>query len=616
MEALRRYSVKIRLFSLLIIAGLALIILTTLNWIKLKEVSSKGLEIKKAAEDLLEESNSNFEITKIIGDIHSNLTLFLQTGEKDYLDKLKEQFKKIEAKRNKKEIKKIAEEIKVFSIRIEALKENRKAFRNVEQEILNRSLIVQEQLRSEKALRLWREILNAFAAYHKLSAEILYSPKVVDISQMSARVEKTVQSVSQKAASLPSSEARPLRSLADLLYDLDDAAATVMAIKKKVASSQKKVMADLKRLEGLLRGSSQDLGSRTAALLQESQDIVAQTVTFSLVVLALSLLCLGFLGSALTRSILKPIENLVEILQMMSRGDLTQRLKTNGRDELAQLAVSFNRFLDHITSLVREVKGSAEEVGGAAGDLDSMAKEMLGEAQGSLKASEEALGDTKALVEFMRETATMIDNLAQATREIAENTGLAAEEAQKLAESMNQSKEIIDQLSGRAQQIHSVVELIRSIADQTSLLALNATIEAARAGEAGKGFAVVAGEVKELARQTAEATEKIAPIIEAILQDIRAAVNSVAENVAATSRMQDAANTVATAVEEQTATYQEINRQVQSCQGSTEIVQERIAFLKSEAAKNLKEAQELTERARLLHRESQKLKETVTGLKV
>ncbi|WP_456433464.1 methyl-accepting chemotaxis protein [Thermosulfuriphilus sp.] len=383
-----------------------------------------------------------------------------------------------------------------------------------------------------------------------------------------------------------------------------------------MASSQKKVINDLKKLEAFLGTETKDLGSRTATLVKESQEIVSKTFSISLVALGLSLTGIILLGLALSHSILDPIDRLVELLKKMSRGDLSSRLEVRGKDELALLADHFNRFLDHITSLVGQVRNSAKEVDGAAGSLDTLARQMLSEAKHSVAVAETAIGETERLVEFMKETSQMIESLAAATREISQNTTTAAGVARDLAQSMDETREIITHLSQQTQKIGSVIELIRSIAEQTSLLALNATIEAARAGEAGKGFAVVAGEVKELARQTAQATEEIAPIIEGILKEVNRAVKSVEANVEGTSRMQDAANTVATAVEEQTATYQEINHQVHNGSQMTEEVRIHIETLSQEAAQNLKEAQELTKRAEFLRSQSHRLEKMVRGLKV
>jgi len=141
----------------------------------------------------------------------------------------------------------------------------------------------------------------------------------------------------------------------------------------------------------------------------------------------------------------------------------------------------------------------------------------------------------------------------------------------KVAETTNS---IVGKLGESSADIGKVVKVITSIAQQTNLLALNATIEAARAGEAGKGFAVVANEVKELAKETAKATEDISQKIEAIQGDTKGAVEAIAEITTVINQLNDISGTIASAVEEQTATTNEIGRNVtEAAQGSGEIAQ-------------------------------------------
>jgi methyl-accepting chemotaxis protein len=154
------------------------------------------------------------------------------------------------------------------------------------------------------------------------------------------------------------------------------------------------------------------------------------------------------------------------------------------------------------------------------------------------------------------------EEMTASIREIAKNASEAARVASgavKVAENTNQT---ISKLGDSSTEIGKVIKVITSIAQQTNLLALNATIEAARAGEAGKGFAVVANEVKELAKETAKATEDISQKIESIQGDTRHAVSAISEINGVISKINDYQNTIASAVEEQTATTSEISRNV------------------------------------------------------
>jgi methyl-accepting chemotaxis protein len=164
------------------------------------------------------------------------------------------------------------------------------------------------------------------------------------------------------------------------------------------------------------------------------------------------------------------------------------------------------------------------------------------------------------------------EQMSASIREIAQNATEAAKVAQNATDAASSANDSVARLGSSSQEIGNVVKLITSIAEQTNLLALNATIEAARAGEAGKGFAVVAGEVKELASETARATEDIARRVEAIQQDTSGAVAAIEEIGAIIASINDYQLTIASAVEEQTATTNEMSRGVtEVATGSGEI---------------------------------------------
>ena len=210
-------------------------------------------------------------------------------------------------------------------------------------------------------------------------------------------------------------------------------------------------------------------------------------------------------------------------------------------------------------------------------------------------ASEELLANSKQMVSNSEETATQagvvsaaaeqvsknIQTVATATeemgvsiKEIAKNAHDAASVATTAVKAAETANATVSKLGDSSTQIGKVIKVITSIAQQTNLLALNATIEAARAGEAGKGFAVVANEVKELAKETAKATEDISQKIEAIQNDTRGAVAAISEISSVINRINDFQNMIATAVEEQTATTNEINRNViEAARGASEIAQ-------------------------------------------
>jgi methyl-accepting chemotaxis protein len=170
-------------------------------------------------------------------------------------------------------------------------------------------------------------------------------------------------------------------------------------------------------------------------------------------------------------------------------------------------------------------------------------------------------------------------------REISKNANDSARVAKNAVTAAQSTNETMRKLGDSSQEIGNVIKVITSIAQQTNLLALNATIEAARAGEAGKGFAVVANEVKELAKQTAKATEEISQKIEAIQDDTKGAVTAIEEISAIINQIDDISSSIASAVEEQTVTTNEIGRSVsEAAQGVNDITKNIVSV--ATAAKN------------------------------
>ena len=240
--------------------------------------------------------------------------------------------------------------------------------------------------------------------------------------------------------------------------------------------------------------------------------------------------------------------------------------------EFRKIVEGFNNTLDTVVeplkfaaSQASSLASSAEELTAVSGQMASNAEETATQANVVSAASEEVSKNVSVVASGSEQMQTSIREIAKSSNEAAK----VAKTAVGVAETTNNT---IAKLGESSVEIGKVIKVITSIAQQTNLLALNATIEAARAGEAGKGFAVVANEVKELAKETAKATEEIGQKIEAIQGDTKGAVQAIGEISAIINQINDISNNIASAVEEQTVTTNEIGRNVgEAAKGTGEI---------------------------------------------
>jgi methyl-accepting chemotaxis protein len=290
--------------------------------------------------------------------------------------------------------------------------------------------------------------------------------------------------------------------------------------------------------------------------------------------LLVALVVFGLVNLYVRCHITRPLRRTVNLLEDIAQGhgDLTQRLNAHHRDELGELAGWFNIFIGKLQTIVQEVAGNAVTLAGASTELSATAVNLANGAEATTRLSSSVAGAAETMATNVADVSSASDRMsahvttvASATEQMtssiseiasnAEQASTVAEDASRIARASNQT---IVELGESADAIGKVIEVIEKIAEQTNLLALNATIEAARAGDSGKGFAVVATEVKELAQQTAGATEDIRHRIEGIQRSSNDAVHSIGSIAEVVERVNDVSRTIASAVEEQSIATREI----------------------------------------------------------
>jgi len=291
--------------------------------------------------------------------------------------------------------------------------------------------------------------------------------------------------------------------------------------------------------------------------------------TMSLVVLVAGLLLAVALGVLVARKIVQSLAKVKDVCDALATGDLTRTTGLTSRDEPGQMGHALDVAMAKLRHTVATIDGSAASLASATEQMTGTATQIAASAE---ETSAQAMAVSAAAEQVSRSVETVSagsEEMGASIREISLNASEAAQVAAEAVSVTASTSATMGKLGESSAEIGNVIKVITSIAEQTNLLALNATIEAARAGEAGKGFAVVASEVKDLAQETAKATEDISRRVEAIQADTTGAVAAIEGISAVIARISDFQTTIASAVEEQTATTAEMNRSVSEAAGGT-----------------------------------------------
>jgi methyl-accepting chemotaxis protein len=329
----------------------------------------------------------------------------------------------------------------------------------------------------------------------------------------------------------------------------------------------------------------------TAAAKAEKDEHAAFTgmVTMTAATLFIGLILSVFVSRGITTPINKAVVRLKDIAE--GEGDLTKRLEVDTRDELGEMATWFNTFLQNLQAMIKDIASNSVTLSSSSTELSAISQQMSSNAEQTsdksntvAAASEEMSTNVSSVASAMEQAATNLNTVATATEqmtasvnEIAQNSEKAREITGTAVSKAQETSKKVNALGAAAQAISKVTEVITEISEQTNLLALNATIEAARAGEAGKGFAVVANEIKELAKQTADATLEIKNQIEGVQGSTQETVADIGEISEVITKVNETVGIIAAAVEEQSVTTQDIAGNISQASAGVQEVNTNVA---------------------------------------
>ncbi len=399
---------------------------------------------------------------------------------------------------------------------------------------------------------------------------------------------------------------------------IDDAKTMLFA---EVRETQGKYFEGIEALIEYKSNESQKEGQRMAEKANRGSMIIVGILTASL--------ALGILMAFLTvRSITGPVRKTSALAETMAKGDFTNKLDIDQKDEVGLMATALNTMVMQLGAMIRDIIGGVNSLTSSSNDLASISKQLSSSAKDtSSKAATVATATEEMSTNFhsvsaameqsssnVHMVATAAEEMTATVSEIAQNTDKARSITENAVHQSRITSEKMVALGESTRKIGRVTEMINVISEQTNLLALNATIEAARAGEAGRGFAVVANEIKELARQTSAATEDIHKQIVEMQKTAVTSMEDIKNISLVIEEINDVINGIASALEEQSATTGDIASNISQASLGISEVNENVAQASSVIADITREISEINQHSSQVESGSSQVQENAQGL--
>ncbi|MBF0379091.1 MAG: methyl-accepting chemotaxis protein [Desulfamplus sp.] len=373
----------------------------------------------------------------------------------------------------------------------------------------------------------------------------------------------------------------------------DEEIAFVKAGKIKEADevAENKVIPHANKVDSAINGIIDFAEKKAISFVETSEKSASDAITRSYMILAIAVVTGFLLAFFITKGITNPIKKALDMADSMSKGDFTVKINNDRKDEVGELVDALNQMSQSLTKVIQNIVNgvktlteSSTLMTDVSNVMASGAEETASQANSVASAVEEMSSSMNSVASAMEESTTTIgmisaaaEQMASTINEIAQNSSQGRNIANDAVVKAKNTTQRVEELGAAAKLVGKVTETITDISEQTNLLALNATIEAARAGEAGKGFAVVANEIKDLAKQTAQATQEIKTNIEGMQNSTSISIQEIKAISVIINDISDISASIAAAVEEQSAATSEITKNVKEASEGLQEVNQNVA---------------------------------------